>query len=194
MKAFRSYMENYTRVSDKEWEIIREHFSRREYARNEMILTEGSICRYFWFLEQGLVRFYIHRDGEELTRFFTAAPYCFTSKDSFRNRLPATENIQALEKTVVWQISLDDSNKLLAIKAWETFTRNFLHEVQSKMEELLLEMVTESVESRYLRLKEKYPELVAKIPLKHLSGFLGIAPQSLSRIRKKQKISGINPG
>jgi hypothetical protein len=53
------------------------------------------------------------------------------------------------------------------------------------VEELLMESKTKTAEERYHKLKINYPEIIQKIPLKHLSTFLGIAPQSLSRIRKK---------
>jgi len=185
VEALRTFLERYTKLTDPEWDIIRSCFEEKVFRKNELILEEGKVCRHFWFLEEGLVRYFILRDGNEVTRFFTAAPYCFTSKDSFRQRIPAMENIQALERTLTWQITLENSNKLLEVKAWEIFTRNFLHEVQSQMEELLFEITTETAENRYLKLLGRYPDLVNKIPLKHLSGFLGIAPQSLSRIRRK---------
>lgn len=185
MFAFRRFIEKYTSVPDSEWQIIEQAFEKKEFAKNEIILAEGNICRHFYFLEEGLIRFYINNEGDETTKFFTFAPYCFTSKNSFREQKPAEENICTLEKTVVWQTTLTRANKLLELKSWDTFTRKFIHEVQSYTEELLLEIKTETAEQRYLKLLEKFPALIQRIPLKYLSGYLGIAPQSLSRIRKK---------
>jgi len=185
MLAFRKFIERYAGLSDTDWQIIQQAFERNEFARNEIILSEGNICKYFYFLEEGLLRYYILQDGNDITKFFTSAPYCFTSKNSFREQKPARESIQALEKTVVWQTTLKHTNDLLELKSWNTFTRKFIHEVQSYTEELLLESKTETAERRYEKLMKLYPNLLQKIPLKHLSSFLGIAPQSLSRIRKK---------
>jgi len=185
MKAFKKFIQNYTDLPDDEWKIISNAFERKEFQKNEMILEEGYVCRYFYFLEEGLIRFFLLNDGNDITKFFTVAPYCFTSNDSFRNQKPAVENIQALEKTFAWQITLKQANDLLELKSWNTFTRKFVHEVQSHTEVLLMESKTETAENRYLNLLKKYPYLIQKIPLKHLSTFLGIAPQSLSRIRKK---------
>jgi CRP-like cAMP-binding protein len=185
MIAFRQFIERYTEVSDADWQIIQQAFERKEFAKNELILAEGSICKYFYFLEVGLVRFFVLKDGNDITRFFTAAQYCFTSKNSFRTCKPAEESIQALEKTIVWQTTLSQVNELLELKSWNSFTRKFVHEVQSYTEELLLELKTETAGQRYEKLLYKYPDLIQKIPFKHLSSFLGIAPQSLSRIRKK---------
>jgi CRP-like cAMP-binding protein len=185
MLAFRKFIERYTEMPESDWQVISLAFERKEFRKNELILEEGAVCRHFYFLEEGLIRFFVLNEGNDLTKFFTAAPYCFTSKDSFRNQKPARESIQALEKTVAWQTTLKQANELLELKSWSTFTRKFVHEVQSYTEELLMESKTETAETRYHKLVEKYPEIVQKIPLRHLSTFLGIAPQSLSRIRKK---------
>lgn len=185
MLAFRKFIERYTEVPEPDWRVISQAFERREFRKNELILEEGNICRYFYFLEEGLIRFFVLNDGNDLTKFFTTAPYCFTSKDSFRNQKPARESIKALEKTIVWQTTLKQANELLELKSWNTFTRKFVHEVQSYTEELLVEIKTETAEVRYHNLVKQYLEIIQKIPLKHLSTFLGITPQSLSRIRKK---------
>jgi len=187
MNAFRQFIETYAPLTDADWQLIEQAFERKEFAKNELILTEGTICRYFYFLEEGLVRYFICRDGNDITKFFTAAPYCFTSKNSFRNRKPADESIEALQKIVAWQTTLAQANELLELKSWSTFTRKFVHEVQNYTEELMMEIKTETAEQRYRKLLKKHPDLIQKIPLKHLSTFLGIAPQSLSRIRNKQQ-------
>jgi CRP-like cAMP-binding protein len=185
MIAFRRFIERYTKLSDADWQIIQQAFERKEFAKNEIILAEGDVCKYFYFLEEGLIRFFILKDGNDITKFFTTAQYCFTSKNSFRTRIPSQENIQALECTIVRQSTLNQVNELLELKSWNIFTRKFIHEVQSYTEDLMFEIKTETAEQRYEKLLEKYPYLIHKIPLKHLSSFLGIAPQSLSRIRKK---------
>lgn len=184
-------MEKYTPVPYAEWEFIERAFERKVFSKNEFILEEGKICRYFYFMEEGLIRFSLLVNGNDITKFFTVAPYCFTAKDSFRNQKPSGESIQALKKTVVWQTTLSRANELLELKSWNEFTRRFVHEVQSHTEELMMEAKTETAENRYYQLLDKYPEIIQQIPLKHLSTFLGIAPQSLSRIRKKHEI---NPG
>jgi CRP-like cAMP-binding protein len=185
MIALRKFIENYSELPDVEWDIIKQAFERREIEKNELIVSEGSVCKYFFFLEEGLIRYFIFNDGNDITKFFTAAPNCFTSITSFRPQKPAQENIQSLEKSIVWQITLNQANELLELKSWNTFVRNFVNEVQISTEELMMESKTESAEQRYEILLEKYPQLIQKIPLKHLSTFLGIEPQSMSRIRKK---------
>ncbi len=184
MSAFRNFIESYVRLPDEEWDIISGAFEPRVYKRNEIILQSGEICRFFGFLEKGLLRFFVDHDGNEVTKFFTIAPYCFTSAFSFRNQAPATESIQALENCVAYTFSLKNADLLLELKHWAIFTRKFTQQVQYQTEQLMMEAKTTPAAERYRLLLENYPGIVQRIPLKHLSGFLGIAPQSLSRIRK----------
>lgn len=182
----RDFIEGYTRLCDSEWYSIEALFGIKEYKKNEIILEEGNVCRYFYFLESGLIRFYNNIDGNDITRTFTTAPYCFTSRISFRKQTPSVEGIQALQKTVVWRLSFNHYNKLEELNSWNIFMRKLLNEIQEFSESFYLELKTMTAEDRYLKILDVYPiDLVQKIPLKHLSSFLGIAPQSLSRIRKK---------
>lgn len=192
MIAFKLFIQKYTNLPDNEWELITKAFVRAEFLRNEMILNEGKICRYFYFLEEGLVRFYINHDGEELTTYFVDAPYCFTARESFRSNTPATESIHAISNCVVWRTTPDKIQELSKIPSWLRFMRNFNHEVQVYTERLLIAGKTLSSEERYLELLETHPTVTERVPLKYLAGFLGIAPQSLSRIRKKYQKKALN--
>lgn len=185
MLEFRKFIENYTSVSQLDWEIISKCFEYREIEKNQIILQEGEICKHLYFLQTGLLRYFINKDGNEITKFFTDAPYCFTSQVSFNNEKPAKENIQAIEKSIIWQITLQQTNELFELNSWSTFARKIIQEVQYFTEEILEEIQTETAEFRYEKMLKNDAELTNRIPLKHLASFLGIAPQSLSRIRKK---------
>lgn len=186
MFDFKRFIANYTTIPDSDWHLIQQTFERKTFRKNEMILCEGDICRNFYFLEKGLVRFFINNDGDDVSKYFVQAPFCFTSKESFRNQRPSNDNIQVLQDSVVWCATLESVNGLLELQSWNTFIRKFLHEVQGHMEDLLMDTKNKTAGERYEQLLEKYPDLTRKIPLRHLSTYLGIAPQSLSRIRKRR--------
>jgi CRP-like cAMP-binding protein len=186
VEAFRQFIENYTTVSDKDWKQISACFDKRVIEKGEMLLQEGKVCKHLYFIESGLLRYFIYKNGNDITKYFTEAPYCFTSQVSFTTEKPATENIQAIEQSIIWEITLKQANNLLEeLKSWNTFIRKLIQEVQYYTEEILQEIQTETAENRYLKMLEQEPQLVQRIPLKHLASYFGIAPQSLSRIRKK---------
>ena len=185
LDTFKHFIENYTTLPDNDWKQISVCFEKRIVKKDEILLREGKICRYLYFLESGFLHYFVNKDGNHITKFFTIAPYCFTSQVSFTAQKPATENIQAIEESIIWQIPLKQANDLLELKSWNTFIRKLIQEVQRFTEEILLEIQTETAENRYKKMLETDPQLLQRVPLKYLASYFGIAPQSLSRIRRK---------
>ncbi len=185
-EQLKTFLQKYVELPDEDWEKIRQDFEKQVFKKDEFILEEGKICRHFYFFEKGLIRFFLNVDGEDVTKNFAIAPYCFTSKVSFRNQTPAKEGIQALDETVLWKIDRQQYNKLEELESWNLFMRKLINEIQEFVENRLLESKIYTAEKNYANLLERYPaELMQRIPLKHLASFLGVAPQSLSRIRSK---------
>lgn len=185
LDELRKFIERYTTLSEADWNAISVCFLRRDLQAEELLLQEGTVCRHLYFVERGLLRFFINKEGNDVTKFFTEAPYCFTSQVSFTSEKPATENIQAIEDSILWQVTLSQANALLERKSWSTFIRKLIQEVQYYTESILQEMQTETAERRYQKMLEHNPQLLQRVPLKHLASYFGIAPQSLSRIRRQ---------
>lgn len=185
MEAFKTFIQQYISLTPKEWKIISSKFETKAYKKGELLLEEGKICNHLSFLENGLLRFFIWKDGETVTKFFTEAPYIFTSQRSFNQRLPSKENIEALEDSLVRQISHADQKELLKIPVWNTLAQKITQEVQFYTENILEELQNTTAEERYKLLLENRSELLMKVQLKHLASYLGVTPQSLSRIRRK---------
>jgi CRP/FNR family transcriptional regulator, anaerobic regulatory protein len=181
---FLRFMLQYTPISKQEWEQVYACITRKEIKKGTLLLEEGKVCQHLYFLESGLIRFFITREGNDITKFFTDIPYCFTSQKSFTTQKPASENIEALEDSIIWQMRHEDVMTLLQIPSWSDFARKLVQEVQGFTEEILEEIQTETAESRYRTMLEEANPLLQRVPLKHLASYFGIAPQSLSRIRK----------
>ncbi len=184
MELIKSFIERYTALSPADWQKIAPLFVRAEIPTETWLLREGQICRHLYFIESGLLRFAFLKDGTEVTKFFTEAPYMFTAQQSFNLRVPAREGIQAIEDSIVWRMNHDDAFRLLELKIWSEFIRKLVQEVQFFTEEILTEMQTETAENRYRALLQDSPELIQRVPLKYLASYLGVAQPSLSRIRK----------
>lgn len=95
------------------------------------------------------------------------------------------EGIQAIEDCILWKMERTTAYQLLELKSWNAFVRTLIQEVQYFTEAVLTELQSETAENRYKRMLIESPELLQRIPLKYLASYFGIAPQSLSRIRKK---------
>ena len=152
MHPFRAFISRYTPLSDADWQRIELVLTRHDVKRGTLLLEEGKICRHLYFLESGLLRFFILRNGADITKFFTDVPYAFTSQRSFSTQEPANESIEALEDCVVWQISQANAYALLTSEAWNTFVRLLVQEVQQLTEAILEDMQTNTAEERYRRL------------------------------------------
>ena len=187
MHSLRQFISQYTPVSEPDWQAISNCLVRRELKKETLLLQEGKTCKHLYFLEKGLLRFFVWKDGLDITKYFTDVPYVFTSQKSFNQQIPAQESIETLEDSIIWQMSYEDAHCLLELKSWSTFIRLLVQEVQTYTEEILEALQTQTAEQRYKMLLQQDADLVQRVPLKHLASYLGIAPQSLSRIRKKMQ-------
>lgn len=159
--------------------------SKRIYQRGDMLLSAGKICRKLYFLEEGFLRFFVLNDGKDITKYFTKPPYCFTSQRSFTQNIPADDNIEAVQDSIVWEMSKEDAFELLKMFHWSEFVRKLTQEVQFYTEQILEEFQGMTAEERYCKMVEENDSILTNVPLKDIASYLGIAPQSLSRIRKK---------
>ena len=186
MHPFQSYIAQYTALPPAEWKQIAACLRVQDYASGATLLEEGKICRKLYFLESGLMRFHVNRDGRDVTKYFTEPPYCFTSQRSFTQNLPATESIQAIADSRVWEMDKTDAFRLLdELPSWNTFVRTLIQEVQYYTEVILEDLQNKTAEERYAEMIRERSTLLEQLPLKYLASYLGIAPQSLSRIRKR---------
>ncbi|MEM9328367.1 MAG: Crp/Fnr family transcriptional regulator [Bacteroidota bacterium] len=185
MHPFRQYINQYEPFSEEEWLRVDPCITRKTYPKNHALLVEGQRCEKLWFTESGLVRFFTFKNGEDVTKFFTVPPYCFTAQKSFTTDAPAAENISTLEASVIWEMSKKDAFGLLDMKSWAEFIRKLIQEVQFNTEQLYEDAQNRTAEDRYIEMLEQGSPILNRVPLKYLASYLGIAPQSLSRIRKK---------
>lgn len=126
MDTLRKFIESYTSLPTDEYRQISDCFEKRVIEKDEIVLQEGKVSRHLYFVESGLLHFYINKDGNNITKFFTEAPYFFTSQASFNSQKPANQNIQAIEKSVVWQISYIQVNELYKLESWTAFASKII--------------------------------------------------------------------
>jgi CRP/FNR family transcriptional regulator, anaerobic regulatory protein len=158
----------------------------KQFKKKEFLLQEGKVCNKISFINSGCMRVFYTVDGLENTIQFFFSDSWYTDYTSFLTGQPTVENMQALEPCQVVQFSKANIYKLY--ERYPVFDRvgRVMAENAFRSISLLNKMLTnEEPEERYLNLLKQRPELVEKIPQHYIASYLGVQPQSLSRIRKR---------
>lgn len=167
-------------------EIITSKFTPHCFKQKEYILREGQVSTKLHFIENGLVRVFHLRDGKETTTYLSCDNGFVSSYSSFINQTSSVENIQCIESTETLSISFTDMQELYkTMPQWEKVGRILAEQNFLCLADRLLKLQSVSAKEKYLEfLKTSPAKIVQRTPLIHIASFLGITPESLSRIRK----------
>ncbi len=175
------------RLTDDELDRCTAFFAARKVRRKQFVLQEGEICKHVIFVTSGCLRAYtVDRNGEEHVIQFAIEDWWVTDMQSFLSGKPGTYTIDALEDSEILMLERDAREQLLkAIPKLERFFR-LLQEANYVATHRRIEAtLSASAEERYLDFVKTYPTLFQRIPQNQIASYLGITPQSLSRIRKE---------
>ncbi|OCX50504.1 Crp/Fnr family transcriptional regulator [Mucilaginibacter sp. PPCGB 2223] len=173
-------------ISDDEVGLIGQLFSERKLKKGEHFLQEGQICRSAALIGTGLVRYYVNEDGNEGTYYFGSEGDFVCDYESFLPRTPSTKNIQALEDTLLFAISYDNLQRLYReVEAGERLGRLAIEQVFVSILQQLSSFYKDSPELRYQRFLKTFAGISQRVPQYYIASYVGIKPQSLSRIRKR---------
>jgi CRP/FNR family transcriptional regulator, anaerobic regulatory protein len=154
--------------------------------KKEFLLQEGKICNKITFVNNGIMRLFYNVEGMENTIQFFFGNSWYTDYASFLTGKPTIENLQALEESEVVQFKKDDLYKLYdKMPIFEKVGRIFAENAYLSISQLNQMKTNEEPEVRYINLLKTRPELVQQIPQHYIASFLGIKPETLSRIRKR---------
>lgn len=181
------YIRFLTPFSDESWSVLQPALSEKRYKKNELILKEGEICQSLLYIDKGYCKSYYEVDGVIKNTNFFFEDEIATNISSFGSGKPSEFNMAACEelRAVVF-----DKEKLFAIAKQhievESLGRHCIRQFASKQEEFSNLFKLYSAQERLEYLEEKYPEILQRVPLTHLASFLGVARETLSRIRKRR--------
>ncbi|MEM1057226.1 MAG: Crp/Fnr family transcriptional regulator [Bacteroidota bacterium] len=156
----------------------------REAAPGEILLRPGAVCHSLWFLDDGFARFYAEPDAGDVTRHFAAPGTLFTIVESLYSRRPSREGLQVLTSARVRTISREAYERLTAASpAWDAFRQNYVREVYAYLDRALDQARQLTAAQRYDAFVREQPEILLNVPLRYIASYLGMTPQSLSRVR-----------
>jgi CRP-like cAMP-binding protein len=179
-------IQNLITLTPSEAEFVKSLFKEKVYKKGDFFLAEGQICKQVGFVAKGLMRYYINHDGEEKTYAFSQENNYVCNYESFLPQSPSSKIIQALEDCDVLVISHADLQVLYAnVREGERFGRIAIETVFIQLLKDITSFYTETPQLRYQRFIENHADLQQRVSQYHIASFVGVKPQSLSRIRKR---------
>jgi CRP-like cAMP-binding protein len=179
-------IQNLITLSQAEKDIVTSLFKEKKYKKGDYFLADGQVCKQVGFVTKGLMRYYINHDGEEKTYAFSQENQYVCNYESFLPQSPSSKIIQALEDSDVLVISYNDLQKLYAnVREGERFGRIAIEAVFLQILKDINSFYTEAPEVRYERFLKNHADLQQRISQYYIASFIGVKPQSLSRIRKR---------
>jgi CRP-like cAMP-binding protein len=174
------------KISEEEILPILPYISLKKYSKDTFLIKEGEYCQFVGFLNSGLIRCYLYDDGKELTTQFIFENCFFTYLEGLLQAIPSHKNFRALEDCEALILKKSDLPKILELNPkFESIFRHLL------FDESLMQIKANEAErketptERYLKFLQQFPSANNRIPIKFIASFLGIEPQSLSRIRRR---------
>lgn len=180
------YISKYVSLTEEEKESILKDILYKTYKKGTHLLTKGQISRECYFNIQGLVRQYEIIEGEEKTTYFYSEGEAIVAFDSASKNIPCDFNWICEEDTTLVIGRLDKIDEAYSKNPkLEKMSSLFIGQEFGKYQNLSTSLITLSPEKRYLKLLETRPDLLKRVPQYHLASYLGVKPETLSRIRKR---------
>jgi len=160
-----------------------------EIEKDEYFLKAGDVAKQIAYVRSGIVRlFYLDRLGKDVTKHFSTEHTLAISYNSFIQRIPSRLSIQALENTVLYTIDYKTYYELLETHPfWQISARKLAEMIFLLKEKKEAELLLDDAQTRYMQFLNDYPNLINRVKQYYISSYLGIAPESLSRIRANIK-------
>lgn len=184
--SLRDHFNQLTPLTDEEWEAFAEITTSQVFQKNELLLAAGQVCRGIFYLCTGGVRTYYLKDGKEINTAFNFNGEFVREIQSLSSGIPSHMYIQALEDTEIVYISRARLIGLYdSLPVFQTIGRLILEQMAVSEQHYASLLSQYSPSERYQFIIENQPELLQRVPLQYLASYLGIARETLSRIRSR---------
>jgi CRP-like cAMP-binding protein len=180
------YISNFATLSEGETQAILESLNPKLFKKGAFLVREGQAKDLCYFVLKGCVRQYYLVDGEEKTTHFYTEGQPITPFEGTHKGAASKYYLSCMEDCILSAGSQDRTMALFEqFPRLSELARLATEEELGKSQDNLASFIIHSPEERYLHLLEARPDLLDRVPQYHLASFLGIKPESLSRIRKR---------
>lgn len=176
-------------LSPEETQVFTSAIKVKQLRRRQFLLQPGDVMRYECFVTEGCLRqYYVDDKGVEHTLMFAFEDWWSGDMYSFLSGHPSKYNLEALEDSTLLLIERQRLEELYhEIPELNRFYRILLQNAYMAMSERINQTLTMTAEERYHAFLHRYPHFEQRLSLKHIASYLGITPESLSRIRSYKK-------
>jgi CRP/FNR family transcriptional regulator, anaerobic regulatory protein len=182
----KAFISNFIEVTEDEWSLHRDALTRRFLKKGEYLLREGQVCEHVSFVTKGYLRVYSMINDEEISNYFFFENNYATDYASFLTRKPSHTSIIAMEEVEVLQLNYNNMQMLYEkVPSWQKYGRLMAENVFLIAEGRAKTLQHNSPESLYIKIMQEMPQVIERVPLQYIASYMGIQPESLSRIRKR---------
>lgn len=180
------YFSRFMPLSEEDANTITEDICIQTFPKGSYLLKEGNVSTECYFVLKGCVRQFHNVDGEEKTTNFFTEEQWVISLHSFIQKTPADHSLICNEECILVIGNEKKENEIYAKdRKFETMSRMVLEKVICEQQELHATYITDTPELRYIKLLASRPDLLQRVPQYQLASYIGVKPESLSRIRKR---------
>ncbi len=178
-------IEEHVSLTDGEWELCKNNFRPKRMLKRQFLLQEGDVCRQLAFVEKGaLFSYSVDSKGNQHVIRFAFGGWWIADLRSFFTHNPSTLNIEVLEDSELLILDRENHEMLLReIPAYERYHRIILQNAHIALQIRIENALGLTAEEKYARLMEHNPEFMNRVPLNLIASYLGLSPETLSRVR-----------
>ncbi|MBW1294767.1 Crp/Fnr family transcriptional regulator [Aquimarina litoralis] len=185
MEKLKNCISSQISIDKDSMDAILSAFEPLKISKGEFLLEAGKICRKMAFIDSGYMRMYDIADGKEITLWIGSEGKFITSLSSFVFETTNHWNIQAITDCTLFVINREDHFKLTKTNPkWLEFDNILLANSFALLENKMFSQLHTTAKQRYDQLISEEPELFKHVPLQYIASMIGIAPESLSRLRR----------
>ncbi|MCB0735791.1 MAG: Crp/Fnr family transcriptional regulator [Flavobacteriales bacterium] len=179
------YFERYVQFSEEELREFTSFLRPCSYQRGEIILRVGETERHLRFVDVGVCREFVFKNDDSFTTNICLGHDFCSSYASFVSQMPSRVGIEAITEVSGWEMRFEDLEHLYGkSKEGERMGRLAAEHSYIAAESKMINLVTKTALERYQELLDTDPKLLQKVPQKYIAEFLGMTPESLSRLKR----------
>lgn len=184
-EVFRKYLAEKINLSDAEYDYIQSLCIYKKLRKKQYLLQEGDVWKYNAFVCEGCLRTYrVDDKGVEHILYFSIENWWTGDRESLTSGNPTKSNVDAIENSVVLLIINEDFEAIKNnIPAFRALTETLIEKSFAASQNRIHSVISQSVEERYLNFIKSYPAIANRVPQHMQASYLGISPETLSRVR-----------